>query len=123
MDDGVPSPRLRRWSLARGLADPDMTITEAFRLPDRRPRLRLVDRVSRGAEGGVAVGRHGQHGDARLAEWHLACAMDDGQPFDAEPVRDLAGDRREDAERHRLVRLVAEGLDRPSRMTSGLGFL
>ena len=49
--------------------------------------------------------------------------MDDRQPLDAEPLRDLVGDRRQDPERHRLVRLVLERLDRPAGVAGGLGLL
>ena len=49
--------------------------------------------------------------------------MDDRQPLDAEPLRDLVGDRVEDRQRHRLVRLVLERLDAPPGVAGGLGLL
>ena len=45
-----------------------MTVAEPLGLPDRRPRLRLVDRVADRAERRVAVGGDGDDRDARLAE-------------------------------------------------------
>ena len=49
--------------------------------------------------------------------------MDDRQPIDPEPRRDLVGDRRQGPQRHRLVRLVLERFDRPAGVAGGLGLL
>src|SRR6185369_5423393 len=40
-------------------ADPDMAVGELLGLPDRGPRLRLIDAVAGGLERGIAVGRGG----------------------------------------------------------------
>ena len=61
--------------------------------------------------------------DARLAERHLSRAMDDREPLHAEPLGDLVRDLAEDPQRHRLVGLVPEGLDRPAGVSGGLGLL
>ena len=45
------------------------------------------------------------------------------RPVDPEARLDLVGDRREDVERHRLVRLVLERLDGPAGVPRGLGLL
>ena len=100
-----------------------MAIPESLGLPDRRPSLRLVDRVASRGERGVAMGRDGHDGDARFAERHLAGPVNDRERFDAETLLDLASDLVEDADRHRLVRFVAERLHAPPGVSGGLDLL
>ena len=73
-------------------------VGEPLRLPDRRPRLRLVDRVARRRERGVPVRRDGDHDHAtprpaarRPERWTIASRAD------AEPRLDLVGDLPEHA--------------------------
>src|SRR5688572_15636001 len=54
---GFPARVLRPGP--RDVADPDVTVGEPFRLPDRGAGLGLVDRVARGLECRVPMGRDG----------------------------------------------------------------
>jgi hypothetical protein len=93
------------------------------RLPDRRPRLGLVDRVARRRERRVAVGSDG-HDDHRCrAQRHRARPVDDREAPDAPARLDLVRDRGQDAERHRLERLVLQALHQPPGVPGGLGLL
>jgi len=55
---------------------------------------------------------------------HVARPVDDGDPLDAEPFRDLVGDPPENREDHGFVRFVAERFDEAVQNAAvGLGFL
>src|SRR5690606_4108102 len=77
---------------ARRRADPDRAVREALRLPDRRARLELLDRVAAGLERLTAMPRGDRDDHARLPQRHLAGAMEDRQPRHPEALRDLIGD-------------------------------
>ena len=108
---------------SRLVADPDMSVGEPLGLPDRRACLRLVDGVAGGIKGCVPMRRDGHDSDRRLAERHLTDPMDDGQPIDREPGRDLVGDRLQGPQRQRVERLVLERIDGSPGVAGGLRFL
>ncbi len=91
---------------------------EAFRLPDGRTCLELLEGVAAGLEGLGSVRRGDHDDDARLPWAHLADAVDHGQATHAGARFDLVGDLIEHGQGHGLEGLVAQadhGLSREAR--------
>ena len=65
----------------------------------------------------------GDHRDRRDAQRDVADPMDDRESRHPEPLGDLVAMVVEDADRHRVVGLVLEGIDRPAGMARGLRLL